>query len=327
MENETCPYYDLKKTILLDLSQNVHKYVRKEYGTENANLASRIIYNVSSINKDLYKELDKQRNDPITARTIITNFSAIPRTIITNISPSNIYLMRRYLKTPGAKKCFELSEQLYLPDLTTDKIMQLFHKGALLDYTGQHSHQSVLNHWIYPYNNNAIVKKLLELGASPNTAHKHKKPPLELAIELRKRETFEIIFNYNPIKTQAVWNAALQAHHQRNNHIDLMISNSTYNELNDGLIACTTTYHNYTEIMQEFIDKGADPNIALSPSINEISLIDINDTNSVSIKKFNLLCDQKAFDKKAIIQLQQIIDFFVSCKNKLENNQPVIEIK
>jgi len=66
--------YELKKNILLELSQNCHRYVGKmSYENQPLNKAKRIISNISLINKDLYKELDKERNDPITTRIMIKN--------------------------------------------------------------------------------------------------------------------------------------------------------------------------------------------------------------------------------------------------------------
>ena len=65
--------YECSKHILLEYAQNVHRYVCEKHGYKNNREPSDIIFNVSLVNKDLYKELDKERNDPITARTIITN--------------------------------------------------------------------------------------------------------------------------------------------------------------------------------------------------------------------------------------------------------------
>jgi hypothetical protein len=303
--------YELKKMILLDLSKNVHKYVLKEMGNNKAQIASRVIFNVSLVNWDLYKELDKTRNDPITARTIITNVACNDWD---NFDPC----LAKHLTFPGAKKCLALSDQLYANDLTPDKIEELYNGGALINYQGIDKSYFVLSHWIVsPMGTNNMIK-LLDLGANPNIPRKASRTdyPLETAIKKSSPDKIKIILKYNPQKNYDIWETALLYPYR--DCIDLLIPDSTPDELNDGLECCIYSYY-IPEIMQKFIAHGASSSKALKCSTKKLAHYAISQTNT-QVKCFNFLCDQEAFNETALANLQSIHKLFGDMITKLENN-------
>src|SRR5579862_4484057 len=198
-EEDTFPY-ELKKKILLEFAQNVHRY--SNYYDDSI---SRIIFNVSLVNKDLYKELDKQRNDPIAARFIIMHFKYKHH----NLLHFDSYLTDK-CKFPGAQKCFALSKELYEPTLTPDMIENLFQQGVILDLSKDRYTQSPLIYWCMLRNNQnqdhnkKIIKKLLDLGANPNECG-----ALVYVIEKKFIDYVQLILNYKPIINNAVWLSAM----------------------------------------------------------------------------------------------------------------------
>src|SRR6266404_6935316 len=126
-EKNTYPY-DAKKMILLELAQNVLYHTRSKYISKRAQLASQIIGYVSFVNKDLYKELDKQRNDPIAIRPIMIDIA-----YDTRFNNYNYFYVEN-MPLPGAQKCIEYTKQLTDEKLTPDKTEQLFQQGAILNY-------------------------------------------------------------------------------------------------------------------------------------------------------------------------------------------------
>lgn len=312
--------YDLKKMILLELSQNIHKYVSKENEKYAALEASWIIRNVSRVNWNLYNELDKQRNDPVTNRIMINNLIKILNAYSADTIMEN-------MQTLGAKKCIHASNELYRWfSISPEKIEELFKAGAVFDYYGA-DHNG--NHWVsrehilsHCKNNIPAFNKLLELGANPNKGN-----IMYNTIRTQNAEQIATVLKYKP--TDKNWSAFLQRHNERHitgykfkNTLDVLIAHSSPNDLNDGLIACVKNKQYVPEIMQQLIDNGANPNIALPHALKSIhnSYGPIN-TDTNFIQNVNFLCDQKAFDQTTLIQLQEIIKIFNSLVDKLKNNQ------
>lgn len=311
--------YECSKIILLECSQNVHKYANEKYDCNRAIMASHIIFNVSLVNWDLYKRLDKQRNDPLTARTIITNITYSPDIFDCNVA--------EFLSFPGAKKCLILSKQLYDKDNTPNTIETLFQQGAMLDYSDRETCQYPLEYWCNIKHNNsqtnkAIVQKLLQLGASPI-----KCDLLHYGIKTENIDLVKMVLTYNPRMSCKVWEAALSNKTTRK-YIDLLIGHSTCDELTDGLISCIQAnynpiYSHYRQlIMKNFIDKGANRHKALSHLIAALNY----ENNSlfyqtIFVENFNFLCDQKAFDETSLNKMRCLQKTFASLADTLRNQK------
>jgi hypothetical protein len=315
---QTLPY-KYSKRILLELSQNCHRYCNA-LGYTKSGLVSRIIFNVSLVNKKLYTKLDKQRNDPITARSIITNIRhQYLDGFLTTVVVENFVF-------PGAKKCRELSAQLYDDNLIEDMVEKLFHQGAILNYSVTESSSSCLGlrsdplkYWCTCKNKDqskTIVKKLLDLGANPNECD-----VLSYVIDTQDIDLIKIILNYKPAITSNTWYNAIQ---NTRKNIDLLLPCATQDELNDGLYCCLEldNMSHTRETMQKFIDYGANPSIALHYLIKMLTGFTQLDADDDFIKNFNFLCSKGAFNRKALIQLQKIQNTLGSLVNELEKNQP-----
>lgn len=307
--------YELKKKIILELSQNVHRYIP----LSQPKFARKIMNRISLINKDLYNELKKQRNDPISTRTMIINIA-----FACNRTESNI---AHILCTPGAQKCINLSEKLYSPNLNSLTIKKLFNMGALVNYY-QPDEGTVLCYWFLHKapQSLAIIKMLLILGANPN----EEESLINIAINQKSTKKIKLLIKY---KAEKPWSLILE---QQQKLIDYCIANSTQDELNDGLISCITTKYE-PRIMQQFIDKGANPSIGLAPILNEIInmmyITDFNyfsineviknilipDSNSPFIQKFNFLCDQQGFDEESLFNIQDLQDSFTSMIHMIQH--------
>jgi hypothetical protein len=327
-EEDTFPY-EIKKKILLELAQNVHYRVRRQDPSSRTWLANKIIGYVSFVNKDLYAALDQQRNNPITARNIITNlkYQCPNQNLAWN------------LKFPGAKKCYELSEQLYNDDLTEEMAENLFQQGAIIDYSVTKNKKTgelqycPLKYWCDPRRNNnqgkEIIKKLLDLGANPDEEN-----CLVHVIHGKGIDMTKTVLAYKPMLDNPVWNAAILYVTVNNNsaYIDLLISRATHDELNIGLICCfgelydTILYR--PTLMQKFINNGANPNIALPHLLNRLKSIENPfDADGHFVQNLKFFCEQKAFDKYMLIYLQQTQNSLNSLVNALEKNQPDINVQ
>ncbi len=315
--------YKCSKKILLELSQNCHRYADNyEWNCTKSALVSRIIFNVSLVNKDLYQELDKQRNDPITARSIIINtrHQYLDDSFASDDVENFVF--------PGAKKCRELTAQLYDDNLTEDMVEKLFHQGATIDYDVNASRHTVLHYpplfyWGCISHKNeeqskAIIKKLLDLGANPD-----KCDVLTYVIDTENIDLTKMILNYKPVIKFNTWRAVSVVSRNMQEYIDLLLPCATQDELNDGLycFACNSLVYK-PEIMQKFIDNGANPSIALHQLITRLTNFTLLDANHDFIKIFNFLCSKGAFDKKALTHLQHLQDILGSLINELDRNQP-----
>jgi hypothetical protein len=311
---------DCKYRILLNLAKNVHSYAGKGSCSHcPITQAKRIISTISRINWDFYKELDKERNDPITSRTMIKNIAVTCYPTEWPCWPE--LSITHSLKSPGAKKCIQLSNQLYDKKLTPKKIEQLFNDGAILDYSNKKERKTILSYWAASRTSKsmAIIEKLLQLGANHDMYYEYcQGSPLQHAIYTGNIEKIKLLLSY---KAKKCWFTVLK----ENNHqfIDILIDNSTNDELNDGLITCIKQYFYLPEIMQKFIDNGANPSVAL-PHILEQTIKEINDLtpDHILIQKFHFLCDQQAHDSTTFSKVQNIQTIFSSLATKLENNSP-----
>lgn len=325
-KEDTFPY-DLKKAILLKLAQNVHYYVRSVDISKRAQFASEIIGYVSFVNKDLYKELDKQRNDPITVRPILIDIACGIHYKYCN------YFYVENMPLPGAQKCIEYSKQLTDETLTPDKAEQLVKKGAILNYHHQNC-QSPLSYWCCIMHNNspqsvAVFKKLLELGANHNEFN-----VLNYIMDTNgNMDLISEILKYPTQKNKRVWIAAIQ----KQEYVDLLIPTSTPDELNIGLRACIDQYSDYKpEMMQQFIDSGANPDDILYRTMENLLCWNqitpsgsflVSSFRDSAVNKLNFLCMEGAFDQRVLNTLKYKRDIFDCLIQQLEKNQTLRDIK
>ena len=301
---------ELKEKILLEYSQNVQRYVQKKFNINKAIVASRIIFNVSLINKNLYKTLEQTRNNPIIARTIINNLAY-------SKDHSLDAHLADHFTFPGAQKCLSLSKTLYDNGLTKDLVEYLHQQGATLDYWDSKLNTCPVKYWnSYVKRNNPksskIVKKMLKLGTNVDQCNL-----LSQAIHDKNIELIQNIFHYSPAKNKC-WSLALLYFPEC---IDILIPYSSPDELNSALGCCLDTNKDESGIMQKLIDNGADPNQALDGFLTPNLHLSVFDP--MWMHNFLFLCKQKAFNKPLLSKLQHMQKILNSLVNNLESNKPV----
>jgi len=196
------------------------------------------------------KEISKELSDPRVISSLISKF----------VFSNNFFEWRitDRLKFPGAQQCIALSDKLYDKDLTIDKVEELFNQGAILNYN-QTNLPYVLSHWSLNRNpeGTSIVKKLLELGTTPD--HHNSDEPMRYALFSKNKDTIMLLLKWKATKA---WNRViLEKEYQE--FRKLLMDHSTPEELNEGLKVCIMGSYK-PEIMQEFINHGADVNVALA---------------------------------------------------------------
>ncbi len=313
---------ELKKKILLELAQNVHLYVASYYNKEfRAQETSRIIGYVSFINWDLYKELHKERNDSVTANKIIL------RVLCRNNEDFTRHEAQK-LSFPGAQKCLALSDELYDYDLTPDRIEILLEHGASLYYKKANT-EPLLKHWCTKYRcNDKIralnnVKKLLELGIDHN-----KYDILGGLLMMVSRPNIDnliiTLLQYPTKKTVALWKKIIT----QQKLIDFTIPLSTPDELSNGLIACMHKNKKYNpDLMQQFINNGADPDKALKRAMNLLfnwnqqTHDNVGSFTEDALNKFIYLCKQEGFNQDVLLTLKDKRETIDNLILMLEKNQ------
>jgi hypothetical protein len=335
---------DIRNRILiLELAQNAHNYVDKYAGGDVVNFSGtfvskgncydpvreveRILCKISLLNREWKKELDKQRNDPVAARTMMQNIgiTCYSNFFGNNRSPFISYIVNRFC-TPGAQKCRELSCQLYDKDLTPEKVEQLYKDGAILDYWNRGPRETILRYWIEKDDDKStkIVEKLLQLGANPNAYYEdYNCSPLPMAVCNNNADKVELLLRY---KAKKQWYWVVE---RSRGCIDLFIDCATKDELTAGLIACVGGRDYLPEIMQKMIDKGANPSAALPHVVKAIieSVGQSKPEHRMFLQgreqMFNFLCAQQAYDADAYNEIQKLQEFLSSLANKLEQNKPM----
>lgn len=302
-----CPL-DIKEKILLEYSQNVHRYVNEKFGAEKARLASRIIWNVSLVNKSLYTQLEQTRNNPIIARTIINELSFDKNDHFDSIAADTFSF-------PGAQKSLHLSKTLYDDGLTIDLLEYLHQQGACLDYWHDEKNTCPANYWNnYTRRDNpksaTLVKKFLELGIHIDQTNLISQSMIDKNLEL-----LEMIFHYYCPKNKC-WGRAIDFPEC----IDLLITYSTKEDLDHGLKICIQHSNHVPEIMQKLIDKGANPSEALQ--YLESSSGTLLDSNTTYFKNFIFLCENQAFNQETHNKMQNMMNNLTILADKLEQNQP-----
>jgi hypothetical protein len=228
------------------------------------------------------------------------------------------------IETNDKNKYSELNEQLYKPFLTTTKLEKLFQNGAYLDYTAvdlnaktRIPRNGVLPYW-YNIGNKIIVKKFLELGANPDQGNL-----LHTLMLNGDTKTMSVLLAYNPKNKN--WNtlfdlpSCMEETGYCKKVLNILIKHSLLEDLNQGLIAAIEHKKYMPQVMQQLIDKGANPNIALAPLTNlfEQSLSD----NSPLINKLSFLYQNKAFDMNALVKLKSMRELLGMMINSIESNQ------
>ena len=313
--------YDIKKNILLIKAKNSHRCFPTE-----PRLVKRFISSIGCINKDLYEEINTLNNDPLFAQQLIANLAIT--------SEWHERVLAEMLNTPGAKKCIELSEQLYKGTLTTKKLKNLFNEGALLNYEKLSFHNcNVLAYWIAQKDNPktiAIVRTLLRLGADATYIRIPETAPFAIALEknskICKATKLKLLLKYKKNDFTFIWDIILKhpfsSYHPYLRILNLLIAKSSKKDLNEGLLYCIKKLPHELDIIKIFIKHGANPDIALFESLKRIvpSAHKFNDVQSV--QTFTYLCDQRAFDQKTLDELKTIHNYFGELISKLEKNKP-----
>ena len=295
---------------------------------------------VSCVSKNLHEVF----NNPVIARDIITH-SAFSKD---GFDPD----VAKKFNFPGAKKCLELSQQLYSEELFYDDIEKLFKQGAIINYQSSNMKDgSPLSYWTQKDDANSIwsyyrtvkiMANLIAFGADPNCGPVWDNNSFVVAIKNQKSDKLNVLLNYYTLMHGTsttcipIWQHLLDMYSYGSEHfmgyekcpelIDLFMTNIPKENCNLGLMACITTQELReqlrNELMQRFIDLGADAEPVLPYLVKTISLYGANDSNSSFVQKFNILCNTGAFDKDTLLMLQGIRQLFDSLIIKLENNRP-----
>jgi hypothetical protein len=319
--------YDMQKRILLDLAQNIHCYVDKKRYNDDLTIVSRVIRNVGLLNKDLYKALYETRNNPKIARSIITNLACKKDNTLYFDTASQFTF-------PGAKRCLELTHQLYDENLTPTELEKLFKQGAILNYATTRCHQpayrDVLSYWCcYSRNDQQqaaqLLTKLLQLGVKLDSHN------FSYVINNKNIAYTKIMAPYATITNQC-WAYALD---NGPDYIKILIEHSQPKDLDEGLKTCvgtkwwqnseTAAISYNPEAMKQLINAGADTSIALNHLINELSKIKIslNNDNHPFYQNFIFLCKYGAFNQKALDKLIKINNIFDSLISAVEKNNRI----
>jgi len=298
---------------------------------------------LSIVAKKTYSYLTQSQNE--FAQEITSKFSQLDKNLYKKMSniyaarPILIYFAKDYnqfsariaqkFTFPGAKKCLELSDQLYDKNLMPNKVKELFKNGALLDYvSGQENHrQYPVLYWSEidqdnPPVSKAIVKELLDLGADFEQCGL-----LDYVVETDLDLT-QLVLEYKPKINTQVWSSALLSNNKEK-ILPLLIEHAKQDELNTGLIACFKLWFNdkktdyKPETMQLLINNRANPSVAILALMSVLPNLTCPVTsNDLFVENFMFLCDNKAYDEKALSQMRSIHKLFGSMVEAMEKNQP-----
>jgi hypothetical protein len=302
---------------------------------KDAQCASHILHDISLTNNNLYKALDEERNDPVTARNIIEQFALLEDRFRLDIA--------KKLTFPGAKKCLALSERLYDKNNTPQTIELLFKWGALINYQSGNN-GSPLSYWTqsdqYSQNNLMIIEKLIALGADPNCEPVWGNNSFFVAIGKQTHARLNALLDYYTLMhgkstlCRPVWGNILILYYGNLGPykkdpvlIDILIANVPMQSCSTGLMACLDVKEDLekqqrTQLMQKFINRGADAGPALMHLLEHVELWGTNYPDSDFIKNFNMLCDAGAFNEEALTAAQHLSQMFDVIKTKIENNRP-----
>jgi hypothetical protein len=321
--------YPVPKELCTPAEKGVYIITQNIYASANkdAECTSHILHDISLTNKNVYKALDEERNDPLTARNIIIQFGESGES----------------LKFPGALQCFALSKQLYDKNITPEAIEQLFKKGAVLNYTNDQGY-GPLHCWTQSDDkiSISIVDKLIALGADPNYGSLWDNNSFLIAIKKQKPDKLNALLNYythmNGKSTMciSIWIDILESYYRGSEHImgyeqcpkliDLFMDNTSKENCNIGLMACIKAEDPRgklrIQLMQKLIDRGANTGLALQYLLETITLWGPNYSHSRFIQDFNMLCNTGAFDKEALITLEGVGQLFDSLLIMLKSNTP-----
>ena len=138
----------------------------------------------------------------------------------------------------------------------------------------------------------------------------------------------KLVLGYKPKINTQVWASTLSAKN-RQTILPLLIEHATQDERNIGLISCFKLWYNTEkleyepEVMQTLIDNKANPSVTLPALISTLPKLTCPvDSNHPFVKNLMFLCNQNAFDQKALKQLRGLQNLFESMANAIERNQP-----
>jgi len=305
---------EISQYILIDLAQNVHNYVHKN----NPAKASRIIVNISLINKYWCELLEKKRNDPLTTRNIIYNLKKVCHPLL-----SETFILCNF-KTPGSKKCMDLSQKLYDYSQNEAVIESLVNEGALLNYHHIQEAVYVVQCAALTIDNNSTpyLKKLLALGADPNVKTKNEPTALGIAIDQQNIDKVTAILEYKPY--DKCWQTAFDAANPT--ILYRIMDYSTATDLTEGLIVCIENgYH--PEIMNRFIKKGASIEQTLTQLLKEkydtLVFYDTRPLNQDELftESIAYLLQHKKIDPEFSEQFKEKQCAYERCKKEREKNE------
>jgi hypothetical protein len=304
---------ELKKHIVLDLVKNVHHYVHKN----NPAQASDIILKVSFINKYFYNELEKERTDPVTTRQIIYNLKTMCHPLL-----SESFILHTF-KTLGAKKCINLSRQLYSFDKNMDNVETLTTQGALLNYRNKNALYIIQYAALSRGDlSRRYLKKLLTLGANPNVKAQYDPTALGIAINQQDLNKIALILKHNP--HDKCWENAFDTANEQ--LISLVMDYATPADLTQGLITCTQReYH--PVIMERFIEKGASIEQTLTTLLEErFNKFVYYDTKPINneepfTQSISYLLNHPNIDASFAADFKRTSEIYENCKRKREENE------
>jgi hypothetical protein len=310
------------------IAQNIYASANKD-----AECASHILHDISLLSPNLYKALDEERNNPVIARNIIEQFALLKDGFRLGIA--------KQLTFPGAKKCLELSQQLYNKNLTPTDIEQLFKQGAIINYESSND-VSPLSYWTNSDDTHSlmIIEKLIALGANPNYEPVWGNNSFFVAIGKQNRDKLNALLNYYKVTygkstlSTPVWSTILILYYgnlgkykQCPELIDYLVANVPKESCSSGLMACLDVQDGLqkeqrTQLMKNFIKYGANTGPALAHLLEYIELWGPDYSHSDFIKDFKTLCDTGTFDEEALTTLQGLSQLFDSLITILKNNSP-----
>ena len=235
------------------------------------------------------------------------------------------------MNTPETRNYNIQSKQLFSKELTPEKIDELVHAGADVNYTfspcnnGYYSY--VLKHWISEkhYNN---VEKLLKIGADVNTPN-GECAAIQSAICTNNANIVALVLSYKPHEIHLYYPMYLRQHggspHSRDDIILLLLAATkerpnNQKELN---LALQHAIGASSENIPLLLEAGAEPECALQHLLSWKfrNLADHKNTaGTPSLDILQLLCNYPVSDMERVMHARDLL------KNIMENAQQALKI-
>ena len=170
--------HKIKITALSCFINNVHQHRLPKNHNNPTQPTKAFLKDMGQLNKDLYTAIRGIKKSPVFISNIIRSLA-----IQNNSEESNVASDLTYLNKCDSDKTvphyyISLTNQLYDESLTKNKVKELYHQGALINYLKGYkpTRDFPLIHWIKQCINgnekaSEIVETLLELGAEHTYPH------------------------------------------------------------------------------------------------------------------------------------------------------------